>query len=567
MLSSKKKIVEYTRRGWWGSSTLYELFHRNARSTPDRIAVVDPPNKREIMDAAPVSVTYSDFDRLIAQFSLALASMGIKRRDVLVVQLPNTLELVATLLAGARIGAVLSPLPMPYGAHELAHVVSMIKPKAIITVGRYKKRAFAGAALDLARHSDFVDHVLCPSSGDLTDLLDGSQWTFASAKSADPDQRATFARASANDVFSICWTSGTEATPKAVPRTHNHWIALGKCLVENVGIGQAETLLNPFPMVNAAGIGSLLVPWLLTGGKLVQHHPFDQSTFIEQVQRERVNYTVAAPAVLNSLLKDSGPEAKAHLATLRRIGCGAAPLSPWMVTEFERTFAIPVINILGSNEGILLVSNAKEVPDPAVRARVFPRFGVKEIEWESRTSRWMETKLVDPSSGKEITSVGVPGEIVIKGPMVFDGYFGNAELSNKVFDDAGFFHTGDLLEITNIDGRPTGYKFVGRLKEIIIRGGVNISPEEIEELIIGHPKVKEVAVIGYPDEVLGERSCAVVVPVPDQDIDLDEINAFLSARQIARYKLPERLHLVDRLPRNALGKVVRRRISLPEEVS
>jgi len=320
-------------------------------------------------------------------------------------------------------------------------------------------------------------------------------------------------------------------------------------------------------MVNAAGIGSLLVPWLLTGGKLVQHHPFDQSTFIEQVQRERVNYTVAAPAVLNSLLKDSGPEAKAHLATLRRIGCGAAPLSPWMVTEFERTFAIPVINILGSNEGILLVSNAKEVPDPAVRARVFPRFGVKEIEWESRTSRWMETKLVDPSSGKEITSVGVPGEIVIKGPMVFDGYFGNAELSNKVFDDAGFFHTGDLLEITNIDGRPTGYKFVGRLKEIIIRGGVNISPEEIEELIIGHPKVKEVAVIGYPDEVLGERSCAVVVPVPDQDIDLDEINAFLSARQIARYKLPERLHLVDRLPRNALGKVVRRRISLPEEVS
>jgi acyl-CoA synthetase (AMP-forming)/AMP-acid ligase II len=201
----------------------------------------------------------------------------------------------------------------------------------------------------------------------------------------------------------------------------------------------------------------------------------------------------------------------------------------------------------------------KEFPDPAMRAQYFPRFGVPGFNWASRVAGQMSTKLV-ATPGEVITEPGVPGEMAIKGPGIFPGYYKRPDLTEKVFDADGYFYTGDLFEIAGEPGNLNAYRFVGRAKDIIIRGGMNISAEEIESLIIGHPKVAEVVIVGYPDERLGEKACAVVVPKPGQEVTLDEIVAVLKEKDVAVYKLPERLVVIEALPRNPVGKVLKRTI-------
>jgi non-ribosomal peptide synthetase component E (peptide arylation enzyme) len=200
----------------------------------------------------------------------------------------------------------------------------------------------------------------------------------------------------------------------------------------------------------------------------------------------------------------------------------------------------------------------KEFPDPNIRAQYFPRFGVASFHWASRCAEQMSTKLV--ANGKEVAEPGVPGEMAIKGPGIFPGYYHRPELNQKAFDREGYFYTGDLFEIAGQPGNLNAYKFVGRAKDIIIRGGVNISAEEIESLLVGLPNLAEVAVVGIPDERLGEITCAVVVPKPGQEVTLEGIVAALKEKDIAVYKLPEKLVTMEALPRNAVGKVLKRSI-------
>lgn len=176
----------------------------------------------------------------------------------------------------------------------------------------------------------------------------------------------------------------------------------------------------------------------------------------------------------------------------------------------------------------------------------------------------MQTRLIDADTGAEVTEVGKQGELRVKGPNLFGGYYNAPELNDAAFDADGYYRTGDTFEIAG--DKAQFYKFVGRSKDIVIRGGFNISAAEIEMLIQGHPKVHEVAIIGEPDPRLGERMCAVVVPAPGVELQLAELNAYLKDEvRIAAYKLPERLVLLDSLPRNAMGKVIKRQ--LREQVS
>ncbi|HEY9151935.1 MAG TPA: fatty acid--CoA ligase family protein, partial [Anaerolineales bacterium] len=270
------------------------------------------------------------------------------------------------------------------------------------------------------------------------------------------------------------------------------------------------------------------------------------------------NYTVAPPALLNTLLMRPEILQKVDLSSVKNFGSGAAPLSPWMVKKWQEEYKIPVVNIFGSNEGESFTSGMKEFPDPTMRAQYFPRFGVPGFTWDSRVAAQMSTKLV--ANGEEVNEAGVPGEMAIKGPGIFPGYYHRPELTQKVFDKDGYFYTGDLFEIAGEPGNLNGYKFVGRAKDIIIRGGMNISAEEVEGLLMGLPQLADAAVVGYPDERLGEKACAVVVLKPGQDITLEEIVSALKEKDIAVYKLPEMMVKMDALPRNPVGKVLKRTI-------
>ena len=343
-----------------------------------------------------------------------------------------------------------------------------------------------------------------------------------------------------------------------MPRSHNHWIWIAYASVDGCEFDPGHKLLNPFPMINMAGIGGMFVPWLISGGKLVMHQPFDLQVFLGQIVMEKINYTVAPPALLNMLLMRPEVLSKVDLSSIKNIGSGSAPLSPWMVAKWQEEYKVPVINIFGSNEGASFTSGMLEFPDPTIRAQYFPRFGVPGFSWKSRVSSQMQTKLV--ANGEVVTEPNIPGEMAIKGPGIFSGYYHRPELTAKSFDQDGYFYTGDLFEIAGEPGNLNAYKFVGRAKDIIIRGGLNISAEEVEGLVMGHPKVAEVACVGYPDERLGEITCAVVVLKPGQEVTLEEINAVLRAKDVAVYKLPEKLVTIPALPRNPVGKVLKRTI-------
>ncbi|GIH24349.1 AMP-dependent acyl-CoA synthetase [Acrocarpospora phusangensis] len=542
------RVAEYTALGWWSDETMDELFRARVAAEPDRLALVDPANKAALAGMEPRRLTWRELDDEVSRLAAVLLRRGLRAGDVLAVQLPNTVELVTVYLACWRLRVVVSPLPVQYREHEVRELGALAGFAAFLTVAAMGDRRLA----DEARQASGVP-VFAYGEGlarelaalDLTAARDEVE-KYAAANPADP-----------NDCVTICWTSGTESTPKGVPRTHYDWLAMSWATVDAPRLTGDDVLLNPFPMVNMAGINGMFLPWLRVGGVLVQHHPFDLPTFLGQISAERVTYTVAPPALLTLLLARAELLARADISSLRLIGSGSVPLAPSMVRGWQEDHGIGIVNFFGSNEGIALLTDPHDVPDPAQRARFFPRYGVPGVTWSSRISRQVSVRLVDPETGTEVTEPGVPGELRIKGPTVFAGYLNGARLPDP-FDEQGYLRTGDVFVI---DGeRGEFLRYVDRAKDLIIRGGMNIAPAELEGLLAGHPAVAEVAVVGYPDEVLGEKVCAVVVPAPGAEVSLDDLVAFLREAKIASYKLPERLEVRGALPRNPVGKILKREL-------
>jgi acyl-CoA synthetase (AMP-forming)/AMP-acid ligase II len=246
--------------------------------------------------------------------------------------------------------------------------------------------------------------------------------------------------------------------------------------------------------------------------------------------------------------------AKVDLSSLRTIGSGSAPLAPAMVQGFQERLNLPVINIFGSNEGMSLITAPDVVPDPVERASYFPNGLDLTPYFGNSPRRILETRLVPPNGGAVIEDEGIAGELQIRGPTVFEGYWRSPEQTAAAFTDDGWFKTGDLFEIVQ-GGR--FLKFTGRCKDLIIRGGVNISPEEIDQLLGGHPKLAEACVFALPDPVMGERIGVAVVPRDGAEVSLDSVTTYLREQDLAVFKLPERLFHFESLPRNVTNKIMR----------
>ena len=225
----------------------------------------------------------------------------------------------------------------------------------------------------------------------------------------------------------------------------------------------------------------------------------------------------------------------------------------WSVQELKRRWGIEFGNIWGMNEGPANLSGPSNMPDMEMRVDHFPQFGKPGSKWATGSTAFLEIKVVDLLTGKKLTREGDVGELLYRGPNVIPGYFRSPELTEKSFDSDGFFHTGDLFQIKDNDC----IGFFDRTKDIIIRGGFNISAQEVENMLLGHPKIKDVAVVAIPDEILGEKACVYAVVSDDQPLTLEDITAFMKDLGVAVYKLPERLELIDAIPRNPVGKILK----------
>lgn len=549
--TSTERIARLESEGWWGRSTLNELFDEALSRFPGRLALADQPNRAELCDGEPLRLDFAALGRHADAWATVLAGRGIGKGDVVVVQLPNIAEFVVLYLAVARLGAIISPLPVQYGAHELRMVSGAVQAAAYVAPSRVKDKPFGAHAF--APGVEFPLRLFlgtAPPEG-------GERLDEALAEALCSGRVPARESVDANDVYTICWTSGTTGAPKGVPRTYNQWLAIAWATYDAAELRDGDVLLNPFPFVNMASIGGFLFNWLRCGATLVLHHPLDLPVFLRQISAEGATFTIAPPALLNMLLRQQQLLSSVDLSQLRSIASGSAPLSPWMVRGYAEEYGIDVLNLFGSNEGLCLVSGTRDVPDPEERAVLFPRFGVAGIEWSNRVARMIRTRLVDAESGDEIDKPGRIGELQIRGATLFDAYLGDERDASGAFTDDGYFRSGDLFEIVGESDPPRFYRFVGRSKDIILRGGYNISPDEIDTLLAAHPKLAEAATIGYHDEDLGERICVFAVPKSGETVSLDDITSFLEQQGLARFKLPERLELSETLPRNPLGKVVR----------
>jgi acyl-CoA synthetase (AMP-forming)/AMP-acid ligase II len=546
---TQSQIERYEQAAVWGETTLLDRFSDTVESEPDRRAVVDPPNAGKLVDRDPERFTYEAFAERVDGIAAGLRDRGVGKDDIVVVQLPNTWELAALYLAVARAGGVISPLPVQWRRRELDHVVELTDAELVVTLDEFKGFDHVEMAQNAATDLDSLEEIMTLSE-------------IRAISEQDPDPaELDDVSIGANEVFNLEWTSGTTAAPKACPMTHNNWHGMPILPLLDFEIGEPQTVLCTAPLVNMTAVGVNLIPWLLTGGTFVLHHPLDFDILVDQIQTEEVTFTILVPTVMNRLLKHPDVD-DFDLSGVDTIATGSAAPAEWALEEFRDRWGIEVVNIWGQNEGTAIISGPKTTP-MARRATDFPQFGADrdDTDWAFSDPRvdTIQTKIVD-DTGDVVTENGEVGELAYQGPGVIAGYFRQPDLTDDAFDDEGYFYTGDLFQIED-DGF---ISFFDRKKDVIIRGGYTISAKEVENVVLEHPDVADAAVVGMPDEDLGERVCLYAVPVEGCDLSLEDITATLED-DLAIYKHPERLEIVETIPRNPVGKI--RKTELREDVA
>ncbi len=540
ILASKEQIEEYTGKGCWGTRTLLDDFRDNVKNFSEQTAIIDPMDKQELLDSVPERPTWSEVGQAVDNITTALMDSGIGKDDVVMVQLPNCWELAALYFAIAAAGAVISPFPMQWRSKDVTYVAELTQAKAFISVESFHGFDHLAMGKEVARSVPSLD--LFFSYGDIRRMIKQS-----------PSRSFNPLNIDANEIFTICWTSGTESQPKGCPLSHNNWRFVAGLCHSATDTQPGEVLLTAVPMVNMTFVCTTLIVWLFAAGTLVIHHPFNPMFFLTQVIEEKVNFLGMVPALMNMLLQHPAVD-DFDLSNIRFVGVGSAPPSHWAMREFKKRWNIDVGNVWGQNEGTGIFAGVKDIPEMELRVTNMPRYGCGH-QWGSPLTEFIETKIVDVS-GNGLEEKGAVGELCYRSPGVIPGYFQRPDLNKHAFDSEGFIRTGDLFQIKS----DRFMQFFERSKDIIIRGGHNISAQEVENTIIAHSKIQEVAAVSIPDKNLGERTCVYVVLVPEQNISLDEITTFMEEQGVAIYKLPEHLEVVEALPRNPLGKIIKEKL-------
>ncbi len=542
--------ARFRAEGHWGDVTLTAMFDATCARVPERLGIVDPLNRAEIFQGAPRRLTYAQMHEEVARYASVLRAQGLGQGSIIATQLPSVAEMMLLYLAVARIGAILSPISIAYRAAELKAQAQVCRFDAYVSVGQLKGQDFYAERLP----------ALAPGLrllGIGTGLPEGvTRIDDADAKGDDSP-----APVSADDLFAVFWTSGTEGLPKAVPKTHNNMMASSLGAWRILGLPDGAGILAPFPFVNAAAMGGLMMCWMRTAGALILHHPFDTPTFLRQLAEEEVAYTMVAPTLLVYLRERADdPALGPALKRLRAIGTGSAPPDPEVFAFFQERLDVPVLNFFGSNEGAQMCAGPGAMPDPRRRARVFPRDG--DEGWSEgaglRTANGGSFRLIDPETGAIVTEPGALGEMYLRGPSLMPGYYHQGRIDRSRFDAEGYFPTADLFRISDC-GRFIA--FHARARELILRGGMKISPVELDGFLSALPGMREVAVAAYPDAQMGEKVCLFAVPEAGHELTLAQVQDFCDRKGLAKFKWPERLILCESLPRTPLAKLDRKALA------
>ncbi len=521
----------YRRQGYWSDITLYDMLLRSVAAAPNRTALLQGTRRW----------SYAELRRAIDRLASRLIELGFRPLDRVVFQLPNSVEFVIAFFALLRIG-VIPVLALPaHRREEISHIFAQSKAVGYFvpdTWRGYDYRPLAAQMFGLARSLRSVLVLGEPAANQISlrELL---------ASDGDDDDASTdilFEFAPAPDeVAFMLLSGGTTGLPKLIPRTHNDYV-YNCCQCGTVAGFSADTVfLALLPMAHNYTLGCPGVLGALAhGATSVIATDANIETVTRLIETERVTVVSAAvPLIVNWLNADNVPPR--DLSSLHVIMNGGAKLVPELRRRVEQRFGCIFQESFGTGEGLLNMTRLDDAAEIRFTSSGRPISPADEI------------RIVD-AQGKDVPD-GAIGELICRGPYTVRGYYNAPEKDRVAFTGEGYYRMGDMVR------RAGDNLYVeGRLKDIINRGGEKISCEEVENCILGHPKIKNVCVVAMPDATFGERACAFVIPVTGETIGLDEIKDFLLARNIAKFKLPERLAVVSEFPISAAGKILRREL-------
>lgn len=518
----------YRERGYWRGISMFEMLRQSAARTPGKTALID--GERRLSYAQLVSES--------EDLAAGLHALGLRPLDRVIFQFSNGLELMVAFFALLRAG-VIPVMALPaHRRHEIGHWVEHAEAVAHFVPAATPKFDYVAMARSVAADHTGIRHIVTAgrASDGVTALealrAKGRPSTIRAASIALPEPAA-------DEVALMLLSGGTTGMPKLIPRTHNDYVYNATQTGTTAGFGPDTVFLAVLPMAHNYTLACPGVLGVLAhGGTAVIAQGTAAETVFPAIARERVT-VVGATVPLVAKWLDSDQFGRHDLSSLKVFVNGGAKLAPELRRRVEERFQCEYQENFGTGEGLI---NMTRIGDPEA---------VRYLSSGRPVSEADEIKVID-ENGSEVPE-GQIGELAVRGPYTIRGYY-KAEAANRdAFTDDGFYRMGDIVRVVG------GYIYLeGRSKDLINRGGEKISCEEVENYILAHPKVMSVCVVAMPDTVFGEKACAFAILRQGCVLTHEELVAFLQGRDIARFKLPERLEIVNEFPISPAGKILRR---------
>ena len=519
---------EYLRLGYWKIESLVDLLEARARAIPERVFVTDVRGE----------LSYGDIDNLAARVALHLLRLGLKRRDIVLLQFPNVREFIIAFFALQKIGVIPVMCLPHHRARELSYFAELTGASAYLFPQRFRNFNYLPMAREIQATNPNLRHLLALGEGSEPGVCYLDPWIAADPQLSNAAHELAQQRPDPFEVAFMLLSGGTTGVPKLIPRTHVDYLCNATECAKVLNWGANTAFMVALPAAHNFPLGAPgMLAALVAGGRVAISASTEAETIFEAIDQQKPTFLGVTPALLITLL-NSPQRQKYRLDSLRYIYAGGQKMLPELVQRTRNAwpFARPG-QAFGMAEGL---TNLSRPDDPWTDI----------LETQGRpVSTADEIRII--GDGEEDLPAGAVGELITRGPYTIRGYYRSGEYNRQAFTADGFYRTGDMVRL-----HPSGNLVVeGRKKDLINRGGEKISAEEIENLILGHEKIHMAAVVAMPDAVMGERSCAFVTLRSGESLSLAELTSFLQGKQIAKFKLPERLEIMDSLPLSGMGKV------------
>lgn len=533
MKINKEQQNQYYANGFWSTETVHDMFSKSVKKFPNNTAVVDKRRR----------VTYEQLHDYVLRFSAGLQKLGIRKGDFISVQLPNCVEYVITYLACARIGAIFNPIPTNIGESDIKYMLELCESKLYIVPNKHHRTDFIQLASSITNQLD-IPYVMIVNYEDDQLKIESPLLSFEDVCDIKVDYNENFNYGvSADSPLIVLFTSGTESRPKGVIHSHNTVLFGEKQMQETLLVTENDAVFMASPLSHATGfLHGVNLP-LITGAKSVLMDRFSAENALKLMVKEKCTFTMGATPFLHDMLEILLEDKRSYdLSAFRFFLCGGAPIPRHLVSQATE-IGFKVLAVYGSTESPPHTVSRLSDSDEMI------------VSYDGKPLPGIEVKVVDDDRSTLV--IEEVGEQASRGPNVFLGYFKQPELTNSYLDDDGWYYSGDLCKLFDNDY----IRIVGRKKDIIIRGGQNISPVEIEDILYKHPSIQDVALVSVEDERMGERSCAFVTLKANKTFEFEQMIEFLEEQQIAKYKYPEQLEIMDKLPMTSSGKVQKYQLS------